>query len=202
MALSAQTTQETSMYCIPRSTFRPALALLALVGLALALAIAASPARAATAAPAGKHRAAQRLVVRGDATAVDGPCDAKACQLKLADGRFSGTPVGSGAYTGAFKLKVGQAFPNGEGGICAPLEGRIVLGAGTPDRLVLDVAGDSCQDGAGPLTAASFTGLAQFTVAHATGAYAGASATGLASLSEDAAKHHHMTLVGRLWNAS
>ncbi len=188
------------MFCIPRSTFRPALALLALATVALALVT--SPARAAGHAPAAKHRAVQRLVVRGDATAVDGPCDARACQLNLADGRFRGTPVGSGAYTGAFKLKVGQAFPNGEGGICAPLEGRIVLGAGTPDRLVLDVAGDSCQDGAGPLTGASFTGVAQFSVAHATGSYAGATAAGLASFSEDAAHHHRMTLIGRVWNAS
>jgi hypothetical protein len=200
MALSAPTIQETSMYGIPRSTYRPVLALLALA--ALALAFAASPARAATTAPAGKHRAAQRLVVRGDATALDGPCDPRVCPLKLADGSFRGTPVGSGAYTGALKLKVGQAFPNGEGGICAPLEGRILLGAGTPDRLVLDVAGDSCQDGAGPLADASFTGLAQFLVAHATGSYAGATGSGIASFSEDAAHHHRMTLVGRVRNAS
>ena len=50
-----------------------------------------------------------------------------------------------------FRLKVAEQFPNGEGGICAPLKGRIVLGAGSADRLVLAVAGDSCQDGGGPL---------------------------------------------------
>jgi hypothetical protein len=68
-----------------------------------------------------------------------------------------------------------------------------VLGIGTPDRLVLAVSGDSCQDGGGPLTPASFTGLAQFTVKYA---------TGLASFTEDAAHHHRMTLVGRLGGAS
>ena len=188
------------MFCIPRSTFRPALALLALATVALALVT--GPARAAATAPAAKHRAVQRLVVRGDATAVAGPCDARACQLELADGRFRGTPVGSGTYAASFKLGVGDAFPNGEGGICAPLEGRIALGSGTPDRLVLAVAGDSCQDGAGPLTGASFTGVAQFTVKYATGTYAGAGGAGLASFSEDAAHHHRMTLVGRLGSAS
>ena len=110
----------------------------------------------------------------------------------------AGTPAGSGAYSASFKLRVGQAFPNGEGGICAPLDGRIVLGVGTPDRLVLAVSGDSCQDGAGPLTGASFTGLARFAVIYATGSYAGAGGTGLASFSEDAAHHHRMTLVGRV----
>jgi hypothetical protein len=191
----------------PRSTFRPALALLgvALAAVALAaIALATSPAGAAdrTTAPGGGHHGEQRLVVRGDATAVDGACDARVCTVKLTDGRFRGTPIGSGAYSGSIKLKIGAAFPNGEGAICAPLEGRIVLGAGTPDRLVLAVSGDSCQDGSGPLAAASFTGLAQFTVAHATGSYASASASGLASFSEDAAKHHRMTLIGRAWSAS
>ena len=192
------------MTLIPRSTFRAGLGLLALALSAVALAVATSPAGAADhakTASAGRYHGEQRLVVRGDATAVDGPCDARVCQLKLADGRFRGT-VGSGAYSASLKLKVGQAFPNGEGAICAPLDGRIVLGAGTPDRLVLAVAGDSCQDGAGPLAGASFTGLAQFTVARATGSYAGATASGIASFSEDAAHHHRMTLIGRIRSGS
>jgi hypothetical protein len=174
---------------------RPASILLA-VALALltfALAVTASPAGAT-----GQHHRQQRLVVRGDSTAVDGPCDARTCRLDLADGRFRGAPVGTGAFTASLELAVADAFPNGENGICAPLEGRIVLGAGTPDRLVLDVSGDSCQDGAGPLDAASFTGLARFTVRYATGRYAHASGSGQATLLEDAANHHRMTLVGRL----
>jgi hypothetical protein len=64
--------------------------------------------------------------------------------------------------------------------------------------LALAVAGDSCQDGSGPLTAASFTGLAEFTVKYGTGRYAGTTGHGLASFSEDAANHHHTTLIGRL----
>jgi hypothetical protein len=175
------------LYLRPR--LRPALALLAP---AVALAVAASPAGASA------LHGDQRLVVRGDATAIDGPCDARACALELADGRFRGTPVGTGAYAGSVTLEVGDAFPNGEGGVCAPLKGRIVLGAGTSDRLTIAVSGDSCQDGAGPLDAASFTGLARFTVKHGTGRYARAAGAGLASFSEDAANHHRMTLVGRI----
>ena len=168
---------------------------LALTLAALALMAATS---AAGAAPVAKHHSEQRLVIRGDATAVDGPCDASACLLELSDGRFRGTPVGTGAYTGTIRLEIAQLFPSGEDGFCAPLSGRIVIGASTSDRLVLAVWGDSCQDGAGPLETASFTGLARFTVKHATGSYRGAAGSGLASFSEDAANHHRMTLIGRV----
>lgn len=171
---------------------RPALGLLAL---ALAPVVGTSPAGAAD---HPEHRSQQRLVVRGDATVVDGPCDAGVCRLALTGGRFRGTPVGTGAYTGSIRLKVADVFPNGEGGVCAPLKGRIVLGAGTGDRLVLALSGDSCQDGARPLPAASFTGLAEFTVKRGTGSYARATGTGQASFSEDAANRHRLTLVGRL----
>jgi hypothetical protein len=154
----------------------------------LALALAAGTAAAA------HHHAKQRLVVRGDATAVDGPCDAKGvCPVALTDGRFRGAPVGTGAYSAAFKLDTARAFPNGEGGICAPLRGRIVLEPGTSRRLVLAVAGDSCQDGAGPIPTSSFTGLARFRVKHGYGR-----GGGTASFTEDAAKHHRMTLIGRI----
>jgi hypothetical protein len=134
----------------------------------------------------------KRLVVRGEATAVEGPCGPDGCPLTLSDGRFRGTPVGSGAYTAAFTIKVAQAFPNGDGGICAPINGRIVLGAGTADRLVIGVYGDSCQDGTG------FSGLARFAVKRGTGRYAHAHGSGIASLAEDAAKHHRITLIGRI----
>jgi hypothetical protein len=177
-----------------RSTRR----LLALPLAAVALAALTSAAGAATRAPASDRHSAQRLVVRGDATAVDAPCDNGVCPVELTDGRFRGAPVGAGAYTASLKLKVADAFPNGEGGICAPLKGRIVLGAGTRDRLVVAVSGDSCQDGSGPTTTASFTGLVQFAVTYGTGSYAGATGSGLASFAEDAAKHHRMTLIGRI----
>jgi hypothetical protein len=183
-----------------RPTLRPALGALVLAGGALAVSAgAAGAADHAKTAPAGKHQREQRLVVRGDATAVDGACDVDGvCPVELIGGRFRGTHVGTGAYTGLIKLNVGTAFPNGEGGICAPLRGRIVLGAGTPNRLVFAVSGDSCQDGAGPPGSGSFTGLAEFTIKRATGSYAGLSGSGLAGFSEDAAKHHHMTLTGLL----
>ena len=62
-----------------------------------------------------------------------------------------------------------------------------MLGAGSADRLVLDVTGDSCQDGGGPLEGASFTGLARFTVRYGTGGYAHAYGSGQATFLEDAA---------------
>ena len=144
-----------------------------------ALALCATATATATASAAGKHR----LVVRGDATAVAGPCDAAGCPLTLSDGRARGTV--SGAYTAKFTLKVAKQFPNGEGGICAPLKGRIKL----QRRLTLAVSGVSCQDGGGPLTGASFTGLATFRVKHGYG-------RGVATFTEDAAHHHRMTLIG------
>jgi hypothetical protein len=147
--------------------------------------------------PAGAAGHADRLVIRGDATAVDGPCGPSACLLELTDGHFRGT-LGTGAYTGSIKLKVANTFPNGEGGICAPIKGHITLGAGSADRLVFAVSGDSCQDGGGPLDAASFIAVARFKVKYGTGRYARATGSGHTSFSEDAARHHRMTLVGRI----
>jgi hypothetical protein len=179
-----------------RPILRPVLGLLVVALIGLALAIAAGPAHSSP--QSGKHHS-EPLVVRGDATAVDGPCDATGvCLLDLADGRYRGTPVGTGAYVGSIKLTVADAFPNGEDGICAPLKGRIDLGAGTRNRLILGVRGVSCQDGSGPLETASFTGLAEFNVKYGTGRYAGASGSGQASFLEDAANHHRMTLIGRI----
>lgn len=167
-----------------------------LPALALVLTAAATPA-VATARPEKEPPRKQPLVVRGDATVVDGPCDAAGCRLEITGGRSRGAPVGTGPYSGALIVRVAEAFPNGEDGICAPLVGRIVLGAGTADRLVLGVSGHSCQDGSGPLETSSFTGLARFTVKYGTGRHARAAGSGLALLSEDAANHQRMTLTGR-----
>ena len=174
------------MQSTPRGRLRGVLALL-LAGLAFSMATSS----------AGAHQGKQRLVVRGDATIVDGPCTAGVCPLEIAGGRFRGT-IGAGDYRGAMKLHVAEAFPNGEGGVCAPIDGSLVLGAGSPDRLVLSVDGESCQDGAGPVTAASFTGLAQWEVKYGTGVYDDARGRGLASFAEDAADHDRMTLIGRI----
>jgi hypothetical protein len=160
---------------------------LALAGLAFAV----------TASADGKHQAGQRLVVRGDDTVVDAPCPGGLC-VTLSGGTFRGAPVGSGAYTGSLKIGLAEAFPNGEGGVCAPVRGHVVLGAGTPDRLDLAVWGDSCQDGAGNPTQSSFTGLARFAVVHGTGAYAHASGGGIGSFLEDASDHERVTLIGRI----
>jgi hypothetical protein len=172
----------------------PILGLMAVALVGVALSVTTSGAGAQSAA----HRGGERLVVRGDDVVKDGPCPAGVCQLELADGAFRGTPVGTGAYTGTIELRVAEAFPNGEGGVCAPIDGHIVLGAGSPDRLILAVAGDSCQDGDGDLTAASFTGLAHFVVKHGTGAYAKAKGYGLATFLEDASDRERMTLIGRI----
>lgn len=163
----------------------------------LALALAGAALAAAVPAASAAGHPAERLVVRGSSTIVDGPCGPDGCPLQMTGGDFRGT-LGTGAYAGDLKLDVAQAFANGEGGLCAPIRGRIVLGAGSPDRLVLAVAGDSCQDGAGPVTAASFTGLARFAVKAGTGAYAGARGAGQAVFAEDAADRDQMTLIGRI----
>jgi hypothetical protein len=160
----------------------------------LALALAAVAFAAASAG--AKHADSQRLVVRGTGTVVDQPCPGGLC-IELTDATFRGT-VGTGAYTSSMKLDLADAFPNGEGGLCAPVSGHIVLGAGSPDRLDLAVWGDSCQDGAGDPTKASFTGLAHFAVLHGTGAYAKARVHGIATFLEDAADREQMTLVGRI----
>jgi hypothetical protein len=176
---------------------RRALATAALAVLGLTLVAAAAGAHGDDSRPS-KHRTSERLVVRGDSTVTDGDCDASGCVLRLEDGQFRGTPVGTGPYAGDVKLKVADAFPNGEGGVCAPIKGRIELGSGTPNRLVLALWGDSCQDGAGNPTTTSFTGLAQFVVVHGTGSYAKASGSGTAAFLEDAADHDRMTVIGRI----
>jgi hypothetical protein len=168
-----------------------ALIAMALVGLALA-----ATATVANAQPAKKTT--ERLVVRGEDTVKDAPgCPGGVCQMQIADGAFRGT-LGKGAHDGAANLHVADAFPNGEGGLCAPVDGTITLGAGTPDRLVLALRGASCQDGAGPLTASSFTGVARWVVQSGTGAYAKATGHGLYTSVEDANDHEQMTLIGRI----
>jgi hypothetical protein len=175
---------------------RRALAVAALAVLGLTLVVAAAGAHGDDSRPS-KHRTSERLVVRGDATVTD-DCDANGCQLQLEDGEFRGTPVGTGPYTGDINLKLAEAFPNGEGGGCAPMQGRIELGSGTPHRLVLALWGDSCQDGAGDPATTSFTGLSQFVVVDGTGSYAKASGSGIALSLEDAADQDRMTLIGRI----
>jgi hypothetical protein len=161
------------------------------------LALPAILALAGPAAAGASHQSDQRLVVRGESIIQDAPCEPGTLCLEMTGGTFRGTQ-GTGAYGGSMKLSVAEGFPNGEGGVCAPIRGKIVLGEGTKDRLVLAVAGDSCQDGAGDPTTAAFTGLAQFSVKHGTGVYAKAQGHGLATFSEDASDRDRMTLVGRI----
>jgi hypothetical protein len=176
---------------------RRALAVAALAVLGLTLVAAAAGAHGDDSRPSN-HRTGERLVVRGDATVTEGDSDASGLELQFEDGQFRGTPVGTGAYTGDVKLKLAETFSNGEGGVCAPIQGRIELGSGTPNRLVLALWGDSCQDGAGDPTTTSFTGLSHFVVVHGTGSYSKASGSGTAVNLEDAADHDRMTLIGRI----
>jgi hypothetical protein len=181
----------------PRPRSRSLLGLVALVLAGLAFAAATNVAGAEAPEQVKSKHTTERFVVRGDATVVDAQCDAGLC-LELTDGQFRGTPVGTGAYTGSVTLKIREAFANGEGGVCAPIQGNIVLGTGTPDRLVLAVSGDSCQDGAGNPQTASFTTLARFAVKYGTGKYARTHGAGLASFSEDATDRDRMTLIGHI----
>jgi hypothetical protein len=153
----------------------------------------------ASTAGAKQHAGVQKLVVRGTGTVVDGgPCPGGVCKLTVSDGAFRGAPVGTGAYTTDVALHVAEAFPNGEGGVCAPFEATITLGAGTPDRLALAVEGDSCQDGAGDPRTTAFTGLGTFRVKHGTGKYAHAHGRGVATFLEGADDLERMTLIGRI----
>jgi hypothetical protein len=166
------------------------LGMLAIAFTTLALALTAG-------AEAKQGPASQRLVVRGEDTVLDQPCPGGLC-ITLSGGTFRGAPVGTGGYTGSLKVDLADAFPNGEGGVCAPVAGTMTLGAGTPDRLDLAIWGDSCQDGAGNPAQSSFTGVARFAVVHGTGAYAHAHGRGVATFLEDAADHERVTLIGRI----
>jgi hypothetical protein len=175
---------------------RRVLAVAALAVLSLTLVTATAGAHGDDSRPS-KHRTSERLVVRGDSTVTE-DCDANGCQLQLEGGEFRGTPVGTGPFSGSIKLNFAEAFSNGEGGACAPFQGRIELGSDTPNRLVLALWGDSCQDGAGDPTTTSFTGLSHFVVIKGTGSYSKASGSGIAVSLEDVADHDRMTLIGRI----
>ena len=175
---------------------RRALVLAALAAVGLLIVAAAVSARGDD-PRTSKHRTSERLVVRGEATVTD-DCDASGCRLQLVNGQFRGTPVGTGPYTGDLKLRLTEAFPNGEGGGCAPIQGRIELGSDTPNRLVLALWGDSCQDGAGDPATSSFTNVSHFVVVHGTGSYAKATGYGTAVSLEYAADNDRMTLIGRI----
>jgi hypothetical protein len=176
---------------IPRRTLSALLTL----GAAAAL---AGPALAS--GPHDRHDGdGRRLVVRGVDTLSEFACGpGGACEAHMTGGAFRGAPVGTGAYEGVVRLSLAEAFDNGEGGQCAPVSGAMTLGVGTPDRLVLSLDGQSCQDGAGDPTTSSFTGLMRFKVQSGTGTYAGARGGGIAVSLEDAADQERLTLVGRL----
>jgi hypothetical protein len=176
-------------------THRRMLSALLTLGAATAL---AGPALAS--GPHGHHDGdGQRLVVRGDDTLTEFACGpGGVCEAHMTGGTFRGAPVGTGAYEGVVRLALAESFDNGEGGQCAPVSGAITLGAGTPNRLVLSLDGESCQDGVGDPTQSSFTGLMRFKVQYGTGTYAGARGGGTMVSLEDAADHERITLAGRL----
>ncbi len=189
------------MHHIPaRPLPRALLALLALVLAGLALGAATSAAGAADKAQTGKHGKKERLVVRGDATIVDNPsCPGGVCDLAFVDGKFRGTPVGTGAYDGALKLKVAEAFSNGEDGVCAPIDGphharRRHAEPPRARRLRRLVPG---RRWARSPPRRSPT-LSRFTVKYGTGTYAGARGSGVASFSEDAGDRDRMTVIGTI----
>jgi hypothetical protein len=153
--------------------------LLAIVPVALALA-AGGTAVASQSAP-------HKLVVRGEDNLSELACDASGvCEAQISGGRFRATG-GSGTYDGSTRLYLRDAFDNGEGGKCAPASGRLVFA----ERLVVALAGTSCQDGAGDPTKASFTGLFRYRVINGHG-------HGIASVREDANDHEHLTLIGTI----
>jgi hypothetical protein len=165
------------------------------IRLALMLMALCACALAFTSSASANHKQSERVVVRGDATVTE-QCGPTGCEIQTT-GSFRGT-LGTGDYAATVELQLPEMFPNGEGGVCAPIRGKVVLGAGTADRVTLAIAGDSCQDGAGPPPASSFTGLANWVVVKGTGAYAHAHGYGTATFFEDAADQERMTLMGRI----
>jgi hypothetical protein len=153
--------------------------LLAIVPVALALA-AGGTAVASQSAP-------HKLVVRGEDNLSELACNAAGvCDAQVSGGEFRGTE-GAGSYEGWTRLYLRDAFDNGEGGKCAPATARLRFAK----RLVVALAGSSCQDGAGDPTKASFTGLFRYRVVNGHG-------HGTAVVTEDANDHEHVTLIGTL----
>jgi hypothetical protein len=138
------------------------------------------------------------LVIRGEDTVSEPVCQPGLCTFELTGGSFRGTPVGTGTYSGSTRLHIADAFPNGEGGVCAPVDGSLEVDATPADHLVIALRGDSCQDGAGDPHTSSFTTLARFKVIGGTGRYMHARGRGVASFLEDAQDHEHVTLTGRI----
>jgi hypothetical protein len=172
-----------------------ALAALTLVALAVV-----APITPAQVAPGAGHRAGvhARFVARGTDTVAEPVCHAGVCRLDLTGGTFRATQIGAGAYTGALRLHLADAFANQDGGTCARVDGELTLGAGSSDRIVMALRGDSCQDGAGDLRTSSFTTMTRFEVNVTSGRYAHLHGRGLASFSEDAQDDDVVTLIGRL----
>jgi|1186.fasta_scaffold300843_2 hypothetical protein len=151
--------------------------LLAVVPVALALAAGGT----AVASQSPPHK----FVVRGEDNLSELACSAAGvCDAQVSGGQFRGTE-GAGTYEGTTRLYLRDAFPNGEGGLCAPATGRLVFAK----RLVVALAGTSCQDGAGDPAKASFTGLLRYRVVNGHG-------HGIAGVTEDANDHEHLTLIG------
>jgi hypothetical protein len=169
----------------------------ALAAPALATTAGSAPTAVPHARPASPPPGVERLVVRGEDTVADGRCGPDGCLMRLTGGTFRGT-AGEGRYGGTVTVVVAESFPNGEDGVCAPLRGRIRFDAGARGRLRVALAGISCQDGHGPVTAAAFSTVVRFTVAGGTGAYRHVRGSGIGTFAEDAADHEHVTLIGRI----
>ena len=166
--------------------------------LALALTTLALAVTARAVGPEAAHgRAASGSSCAARTPSSTSPCPGGLC-IALSGGAFRGTPVGTGAYTGSDRARLADAFPNGEGGVCAPVAGTITLGAGTPDRLDLAVAGDSCQDGAGDPDAVLVHRHRPLHGIYGTGAYAHAYGTASRRSSRTPPTTRTLTLIGRI----
>ena len=121
-----------------------------LIGAALAALALTSSATAA--------ETSSKLVVRGVDTVVDGPCPAGVCQLTLKDGAFRGTHSAR-APTPARSSSPSPPASRTARAASAPRSRARSSSAPAPRTAsTLALSGDSCQDGAGDVTQASFTG--------------------------------------------
>ena len=144
---------------------------------------------------------------RSSSAATRPPSTARAtrgvCRSSSTDGRFRGTPLGSRRLRRLPQARGRPGLPQRRRRHLRPARRAASCsapapptGSSSPSRAT------RARTAPGPLEAASFTGLARFTVKHGTGRYAGATGGGLATFAEDAANHHRMTLVGRIARAA
>lgn len=128
---------------------------------------------------------------------------ASGCQFTAAgctvetNGTQTSSHLGRGAYVSDLTVDWAQAYPNGDGGFCAPASGPSVLTAANGDTLTLSNTGTVCEVGkTGANVPHTFTGT--FTISGGTGRFANASGAGTESGGDDGAGNSSYSASGTI----